>query len=68
MGPGDTSEGQCQNSACYHHGGGQLPAPRALECSDDGARGKCAGTNGKESEDAAHEEKLEQEVLYADRK
>ena len=44
MGPGDTSEGQCQNSACYHHGGGQLPAPRALECSEDGARGEYATT------------------------
>ena len=67
MAHGDTSV-QRQDSVFNQNGAGQLPAPRALECSDDDARGECAGTNGKESEDAAHEEKLEQEVLYADRK
>ena len=65
MGPGDTSEGQRQNSVCNQRGSGQLPAPRTLECSDGVVRGECATTIIKkdQSADAAHEEEeLEQEV------
>ena len=62
MGPGDTSEGQRQNSACYQHGGGQLPAPRALECSEDGARGEYATTiNSKDFSNQSADAVLEEE-------
>ena len=63
MGPGDTSEGQRQNSVCNQRGSGHLPAPRTLECSDDdGARGECATTiNSKDFSNQSADAVLEEE-------
>ena len=61
MGHGDTADHR-QTSISNQHGGGQLPAPRALECSDDGARGECAATiNSNQSTNAVHDEEDEED-------
>ena len=61
MAHGDTSV-QRQDSVSNHNGAGQLPAPRALECSEDGARGEYATTiNSKDFSNQSAGAVLEEE-------